>query len=347
MGTAARCVVAISILLAGCAGDAPPAEAVADTGPASVDTLITTASAVLGRVSDLTVGPDGSVYVVDQLSNAVHVLDPAGQLARTFGREGAGPGELNRPSGILFVGDTLAVVETGNLRLQLFTADGTSLLTRPLPGSAGPLAVSPIGRTFAPTLTLDTTLATLRGPDGTERAKVGRMVGTPSRVVQIGASKEQIQRGEVPDTFLNTAYGAWADDGSLWMMVPARATVERFDTTGVRRWELTLEDPSFESVRAEFVSRNAALEGMRLFPLMYILPNPRPAGDELWVLLGQSGQGPAVIQVVNGDGSLGARLEFPEIRDVALFAVDPARGLVYFTTAETAELLRTALPTPR
>ena len=115
----------------------------------------------------------------------------------------------------------------------------------------------------------------------------------------------------------------------------------------MRRWELTLEDPSFESVRAEFVSRNAALEGMRLFPLMYILPNPRPAGDELWVLLGQSGQGPAVIQVVNGDGSLGARLEFPEIRDVALFAVDPARGLVYFTTAETAELLRTALPTPR
>jgi hypothetical protein len=210
------------------------------------------------------------------------------------------------------------------------------------------LSVSPSGWTFAPTLTLDMTLATLRGPDGAERAKIGRLEGAPSRMFRVAEAKEQIQRGEIPPMFLATAFGAWADDGSVWMLIPALGKVERFDTTGARRWELTLEDPSFAGVRADFVSRNAALEGMRgLFPLTYTLPNPRPVGDELWVLLGQSQLGPAVIQIVRGDGSLGPRLEFPEIREVALFALDLPRSRVYFTTAETAELVRTPLPTPR
>jgi hypothetical protein len=57
-------------------------------------TWITMESALLGQASDITLGPDRSLYVVDRLNANVLVFSADGVLQRTVGREGSGPGPL-------------------------------------------------------------------------------------------------------------------------------------------------------------------------------------------------------------------------------------------------------------
>lgn len=67
------------------------------------------------------------LYVVDTLADAVRVLDHDGAFVASFGRRGAGDGELNRPThvavspaGEVYVSDAL------NFRIAIFDGDGRS-----------------------------------------------------------------------------------------------------------------------------------------------------------------------------------------------------------------------------
>ena len=316
-----------------CGGAAAPRGGVSVSADA-IDTLITTESAMLGEVSDLLVGSDGSLYVADVQSNSVHVLHPDGRPAKTIGGTGAGPGEFRRPTSLVMLGDTLGVVDSDNGRLQLFSPDGALLGTRPVPGGYPPPVMGPRGWFVRPTLTLDSTLASVYDADHTVRARLGRIVGTPTNQVRPVAMKAEIQRGEVPGIFMNTAEAVWGSDGSIFLVVPARASIERFDSGAASRWIYTLEDSSFALVRSEFVRRNGE-ETRRFTPLRYIL-STRAVGTDLWVLLGQSAYSQAVLVILDDEGRVERRLTFPAIREVSNFAVDETRGWIYFSTAETA-----------
>ena len=76
--------------------------------------------------SALDVLPDGTVYVVDTKDSRVKVFDAEGRFLRVFGRQGQGPGEMNRPTGILVTPDKEILVEDIlNRRLAIFALDGT------------------------------------------------------------------------------------------------------------------------------------------------------------------------------------------------------------------------------
>jgi outer membrane protein assembly factor BamB len=72
-------------------------------------------------------GPDGNLYVVD-LDQKIHVISPNGKPVRTWGTQGAGPGQLAfsdgeasiavDASGLVYVG------ESGNHRVEVFRPDG-------------------------------------------------------------------------------------------------------------------------------------------------------------------------------------------------------------------------------
>ena len=65
------------------------------------------------------------LYVTDEASHDVHVFDLDGTHITTWGRRGAGPGELNAPSGIAIDRDgTILIVDSCNHRIQRFTPDG-------------------------------------------------------------------------------------------------------------------------------------------------------------------------------------------------------------------------------
>ena len=53
-------------------------------------------------VTAIAFGPDGMLYLADENTHRISVFTPEGEFLRCRGEFGAGPGRLNRPSGIAF-----------------------------------------------------------------------------------------------------------------------------------------------------------------------------------------------------------------------------------------------------
>jgi sugar lactone lactonase YvrE len=81
------------------------------------------------RCTSLAVGLTGDLYVADGYGNArVHRFSPRGELLRSWGEPGGGPGQFRIPHGIDVLPDGRVVVaDRENNRLQFFDPEGTYL----------------------------------------------------------------------------------------------------------------------------------------------------------------------------------------------------------------------------
>jgi hypothetical protein len=105
-----------------------------------------------GKVFDVAVAKDGLIYVLDRSINSIRMYDAGGKYLRTFARRGQGPGEIQSPGGMRVLPDGRVLVwDTGNRRVNVYTAIGTNLSPWMVPASGGTtvgghLAVDTAGR---------------------------------------------------------------------------------------------------------------------------------------------------------------------------------------------------------
>jgi DNA-binding beta-propeller fold protein YncE len=75
--------------------------------------------------SDIAMGPNGDIYLVDGVNNRIIVFDSAGKRRFEFGQNGEGQGEFKYPLGIDISDDgKVFVADTGNHRIQVFNLKG-------------------------------------------------------------------------------------------------------------------------------------------------------------------------------------------------------------------------------
>jgi DNA-binding beta-propeller fold protein YncE len=75
--------------------------------------------------SDVLVGPQGRIYVVDSGNRRILVYSSAGKYLFSFATEGNGPGELASPVGIAVAKDgRVLVADRGNKKIQIYNRDG-------------------------------------------------------------------------------------------------------------------------------------------------------------------------------------------------------------------------------
>jgi DNA-binding beta-propeller fold protein YncE len=75
--------------------------------------------------SDVAVGKDNLIYVMDGVKNRVVVFDQGGNVSYAFGREGSGNGLFNAPLGITADSQgNVYVADSGNRRVQIFSHRG-------------------------------------------------------------------------------------------------------------------------------------------------------------------------------------------------------------------------------
>ncbi len=97
----------------------------------------------LSLPSDVAIGRDGRVYVVDGGNQRVVAFDRAGRYLFAIGRAGSGDGQFNDPVGIGADGSgRIYVADSGNRRIQAFDPEGRFLHAFPV--AAGGAAVRPI-----------------------------------------------------------------------------------------------------------------------------------------------------------------------------------------------------------
>lgn len=78
---------------------------------------------------DVTVGPDGRVYVVDAGNFRVQVFSPDGQFVMKFGTAGRRPGQFSHPKGIAVDEEgKIFVADTGFANFQIFDNRGQVLM---------------------------------------------------------------------------------------------------------------------------------------------------------------------------------------------------------------------------
>jgi DNA-binding beta-propeller fold protein YncE len=75
--------------------------------------------------SDISMGPNGDLYLVDGVNNRIIVVDSKGKRKFEFGKEGKGQGEFKYPMGIdISDGGKVFIADTGNHRIQEFSLRG-------------------------------------------------------------------------------------------------------------------------------------------------------------------------------------------------------------------------------
>jgi hypothetical protein len=84
---------------------------------------------MFGRVRSLAITPDGSIYVFDSQAKELRKYSADGTYVGTFGRDGGGPGEYERPDGGLAVlpDGRVLLRDPGNARISVFASDGEYL----------------------------------------------------------------------------------------------------------------------------------------------------------------------------------------------------------------------------
>ena len=82
--------------------------------------------APFNKPTDLALGPDGEMYISDGYGNArVHKYSPDGELIKSWGQPGTGPGEFDLPHCVrVDPRNRLMVADRENNRSQFFTLDG-------------------------------------------------------------------------------------------------------------------------------------------------------------------------------------------------------------------------------
>jgi len=66
----------------------------------------------------------GHIYVTDTLRDEIYMMDMQGSVLKKIGKRGAGKGEFNLPTELRLYGDSLAVVDALNFRVQVLNKDG-------------------------------------------------------------------------------------------------------------------------------------------------------------------------------------------------------------------------------
>lgn len=86
---------------------------------------------MFGDIVSLAMADDGTIYVMDRQAPALRVYNADGSYRTTFGREGGGPGEYQRPDGGLGVlsDGRILLRDPANARIQVYSPEGESLNT--------------------------------------------------------------------------------------------------------------------------------------------------------------------------------------------------------------------------
>jgi hypothetical protein len=268
---------------------------------------------VFGRIRDVVVGSDRTVYLLDEQNSAVSAFTVDGKYLGAVGGAGGGPGEFRAPVGLTAVdAGGVAVLDAAHRRITLLAVDEEGLhfdrsFQIPLFGSD---LCEFDGRWFV-----------LAGHDGSILHEVGegRVVRSFGPLLDSVPRSTEAHAQHYRDVASRGRLACLKREGLVAVLQEESPVVRAFALTGVEAWRITLRDYSrrrWEPVR----------QGLRM------APDPRTGTAHTGLALGRRGDGLLVATL--HEGSLANPAGALEWR-----VLDPAWGVeVERSTAVSAGL---------
>ena len=309
--------------------------------PFRVDTFATAETTPFQRPVDGVAFPDGRLALADFQAEQVFLLGVDGTLQQTLGTPGAGPGELRAPRAVVLRGDTLAVLNGGNHRVENFIPGRAYVGSRPLPSGVQyrEARLLPGDTTVIATGGSDSALAVRQDPSGRVLARYGQPVVPAVEVWDFGAIRQEILAGRIPVELRNTATPIVDPGGDVWLVIHTEGRVERYAPTGELRARLTLPDSEVAPLRAAFFAANAAEKRPGVLRSYFLAFSGVARDHALWLLLAAPDSLPAVLLRVDSTGALVERQAVPGAEGArylvsaegagGFYAVHPTEGLVF------------------
>jgi predicted membrane-bound mannosyltransferase/DNA-binding beta-propeller fold protein YncE len=189
---------------------------------------------------NVTIAPDGRIYVADSGNHRIQVFDQEGNFLTAWGESGAQSGQFNEPWGLVADEDFLYVADTWNHRIQKFTLDGEWVNSFGISGSASD-SDSGLGLFFGPrSLTLLPDNRLLVTDTGNHRMQVLDREG--QFIAQIGSFGADLGA-------LNEPVGlATGPDGSVYLADTWNGRIQRFSPELIAEHEWRVEAWTGQSI---------------------------------------------------------------------------------------------------
>ena len=357
---ATRALTVVSMAIAGTACASEPSA----TGPSELHLgvpiiVIAEESALLAVPAGVEVDADGLVYILDRQDQRVIVVNGDGELVRTIGREGEGPGEFSRPRFFGLTDRDIRVFDFRRLTVQVFGRDGSYSTVY----STGPAGVATTGVSFGSDGAMAYSglevprnggLVARIGPAGGERTLFGDLIAEDTA----GSNfiTEEIHKGKVPEFMRNNTLPMFAPDGDLWVFLQTEAMLRRYAPDGKLVLSVELHVPEMEAIRAEYFDWYAEFDQGVLRYFSYVVDGF--AGDDrVWLLWSTPAGKNGLITIHDETGAMLWRLSCalplaaaassdPSTPYVSrrYLAVDPARRVAYLADTDTSSLRALGIP---
>ena len=357
-GTALFLAAACIAVALGCepapSGRGPAATSIAGAAPTSLDTIpslvildtLQDAEPKLLRPVGATVLSNGNLVVADQWAASVRFFDPSGELIRTVGREGQGPGEFTAPWWLGQCGpDEVFVYDFMQRQISVIDSAGT-VVREYAPGKdpsslrcsqSGRFAVfgTPVDPPQSASIR-DAFTMRLAAPlrfENAEGDSVGGVGILPmgetwilGRVTQFAISEDRLYVGAADSARVDVYDLAGERLGSLPLTIEPRAPAE----ANVAWWldvqsQSLKADTEYRERMKQMTRQNSTVpEHLPLYTGLAVDPR-----GVLWVVLSSPGDGETRFLVVDPNGPVLGELRIP--RDFELFEVgsDYVLGRIY------------------
>jgi hypothetical protein len=246
IGLRRACTIFIAVALGGCGGREAGRgsdSAIARWSLQRVATIDPDSAGMNAAVRSIAADGDGNVYVAGYGAGGIYVFDSGGQPARVLGRAGSGPGEFKNRYSLAWAGDTLAVYDPENGRVEFVDRMGNWVASEPsLRISGGDIRLHQSGSRafFRPSY------QKVEGSDRIRTSLIRAGLGVKSDTIiipenDIGQSFTLTCRGDRGIGFESSRYApefrtAVSPDGDLvtWRTDQYRLTFTRNDSQAVR-----------------------------------------------------------------------------------------------------------------
>ncbi len=316
-----------------------------------LEVVLSDADIDLSFPAAIDVDADGNIWLVDRRLHQMLVVSPKGEVLRTIGRNGEGPGEFRGPRGLGIRGNRVYVLDNVH-GVQVFDMEGDYLGEYPavrilfdfdFTGDGGLVANN--NRVWA-----RGAMVSALGPEGEQMALFGELPFPDLGEFNFRDLRERILEGTIPDALRNGALPVAAPDGSLWLVIHTESTIRRYGADGSLLSEAAFDLPELPGIVEQYFADFAEAPGRDVFFFPSFVADALAIDDSLLLLWDTVEGDPGLVTVHGPDGSLVQRLLIPELDmggggfTIMGLAVDLPRRRLYVSVSDIATIFGIDLP---